>query len=263
VCLCTGKVKHAGFIFSQGLLDFEVMTRRLFRTFATALLMWVSGTASAIPEDGQVDLALALAIDVSYSVDSFEHRMQMEGFGAAMQSPEVLAAIRKGKHQRIAVTVYQWSDEFNQRILVPWRIIATEEDTKKLGEYLAIGRRDVSEGGTAISASLVYGSTLFNTAPNADRKVIDLATDGRNNIGRPAHEARDFVVGLGITINGLAVSNEWKQLPGYLEKPPLAEKMALLRSQRPSGLRRLRQAGILQPLPGLKPSGRGRLPSAE
>jgi hypothetical protein len=204
------------------------MTRRLFRAFAAALLMWVSGTASAIPEDGQVDLALALAIDVSYSVDSFEHRMQMEGFGAAMQSPEVMAAIRKGKHQRIAVTIYQWSDEFNQRILVPWRIIATEEDTKKLGDYLAIGRRDVSEGGTAISASLVYGSTLFNTAPSADRKVIDLATDGRNNIGRPAHEARDFVVGLGITINGLAVSNEWKQLPGYLEKQVIGGSLSFV-----------------------------------
>jgi Protein of unknown function (DUF1194) len=183
---------------------------------------------SASPDEARVDLALALAIDVSYSVDSFEHRLQMEGFGAAIQSPEVVEAIRKGKYQRIAITVYQWSDEFNQRILVPWTVIANEADAKKLGTYLAIGRRDVAEGGTAISASLVFGAALFNAAPPADRKVIDLATDGRNNIGRPTHESRDFVIGLGITINGLAVSNEWKQLAGYLEKQVIGGQLSFV-----------------------------------
>jgi Protein of unknown function (DUF1194) len=206
--------------------------RRSLQVLTASMVIWSSFTVSAIPEDGRVDLALVLAIDVSYSVDSFEHRMQMEGFGAAVQSPEVVEAIRKGKHQRIAVTIYQWSDEFNQRVLVPWRVIASEADAKKLGDYLAIGRRDVSEGGTAISASLVFGSTLFNTAPLADRKVIDLATDGRNNIGRPAHEARDFVVGQGITINGLAVSNEWKQLAGYLEKQVIGGSLSFVEEAR-------------------------------
>jgi Protein of unknown function (DUF1194) len=185
--------------------------------FCAAGLLVCSATTS-VPDEGRVDVALAIAIDVSYSVDSTEHRLQMQGFGTALQSAEVLDAIRKGKHQRIAITVYQWSDELNQRVLVPWSIIASEEDAKKLGDYLATDRREVAQGGTAISASLVFGSTLFDTAPPADRKVIDLATDGRNNIGRPAREARDFVVGQGITINGLAVSNEWKQLAGYLEK---------------------------------------------
>jgi Protein of unknown function (DUF1194) len=206
--------------------------RRSLQVLTASMVIWSSFTVLAIPEDGRVDLALVLAIDVSYSVDSFEHRMQMEGFGAAVQSPEVVEAIRKGKHQRIAVTIYQWSDEFNQRVLVPWRVIASEADAKKLGDYLAIGRRDVSEGGTAISASLVFGSTLFNTAPLADRKVIDLATDGRNNIGRPAHEARDFVVGQGITINGLAVSNEWKQLAGYLEKQVIGGSLSFVEEAR-------------------------------
>lgn len=205
--------------------------RKCLRVVA-ALSLWAHSATISMPEEGRVDLALVIAIDVSYSVDSFEHRLQMEGFGSAMQSPEVLKAIRKGKHQRIAVIVYQWSDEFNQRVLVPWRIIANEEDAKKLGEYLAIGRRDVSEGGTAISASLVFGSTLFNTAPPADRKVIDLATDGRNNIGRPAHEARDFVTGQGITINGLAVSNEWKQLAGYLEKQVIGGSLSFVEEAR-------------------------------
>jgi Protein of unknown function (DUF1194) len=203
------------------------LRRMMFQCF-TACAFWCATPVAAIPDSGAVDLALVLAIDVSYSVDSFEHRLQMEGFGAAMQSAEVLQAIRKGRHQRIAVTIYQWSDEANQRVLVPWRIIATEADAKKLGDFLAIGRRDVAEGGTAISASLIFGASLFADAPQADRRTIDLATDGRNNMGRPTYEARDMVVGQGITINGLAISNEWKQLAGYLEKQVIGGSLSFV-----------------------------------
>ncbi len=201
---------------------------RFFSLFCATLGLWVLQPEPATTDDGRVDLALVLAIDVSYSVDSTEHRLQMEGFGAALQSEEVLSAIRKGKHQRIAVTVYQWSDEFNQRVLVPWTILASEADSKRLGDLLSVGRRDVSEGGTAISAALVFGSTLFASAPPSERRVIDLATDGRNNIGRPAIEARDFVTAQGITINGLAISNEWKQLAGYLEKQVIGGNLSFV-----------------------------------
>lgn len=212
-----------------GLAKVLCMTRLTnLRTLFSALGLLAFSTTTSIPDEGRVDLALAIAIDVSYSVDSAEHRLQMQGFGAALQSAEVLDAIRKGKHGRIAVTVYQWSDEFSQQVLVPWSTISTEEEAKKLGNYLALGRRDVSQGGTAISASLVFGSTLFDTAPLADRKVIDLATDGRNNIGRPTHEARDFVTGQGITVNGLAVSNEWKQLARYLEKQVIGGSLSFV-----------------------------------
>jgi hypothetical protein len=186
----------------------------------------------AAPQTGRVDVALALAVDVSYSVDSVEHRLQMEGFATAVVSPEVLEAISKGKHQRISVTVYQWSDEANQRVLVPWTTIANEADAKRVGNILAKGRRDVSEGGTAIASALLFGSSLFLEAPPSERQVIDLATDGRNNMGRPAHEARDFVTAQGITINGLAVSNEWKQLASYLEKQVIGGNLSFVEEAR-------------------------------
>jgi hypothetical protein len=189
---------------------------RIWRASLVGLLIALWPTR-AVPEVPQVDVALALAIDVSYSVDNYEHRLQMEGFASALQSSEVMEAIKRGKHQRIAVTIYQWSDENNQSVLVPWRVIATEQDAREVGEFLALGRRNVSEGGTAITASLYFAAGLFATAPAAERQVIDLATDGRNNMGRPVREARDAVTAQGITINGLAISNEWKQLSGYLE----------------------------------------------
>jgi Protein of unknown function (DUF1194) len=201
---------------------------RIWRASLAGLLISFWPTARAMPEVPQVDVALVLAVDVSYSVDNYEHRLQMEGFAAALQSPEVIAAIKKGKHQRIAVTIYQWSDENNQAVLIPWRIIATEKDARDVGEFLAQGRRNVSEGGTAITASLYFGASLFATAPAAERHVIDLATDGRNNMGRPVQEARNAVVAQGVTINGLAISNEWQQLAGYLESQVIGGSLAFV-----------------------------------
>jgi hypothetical protein len=202
--------------------------RRTVLLGCIAFFAWGLAVEPAIPEDSRVDVALALAVDVSYSVDAIEHRLQMEGFAAAIASDEVLAAVKKGRHQRIAVTVYQWSDESNQRVIVPWIVVASATDAEKVASALRGSPRPVAQGGTAISAALFYGAGLLYDAPPADRKVIDLATDGRNNIGRPVHKARDFVTSLNITINGLAISNEWRQLASYLENQVIGGNLSFV-----------------------------------
>lgn len=171
----------------------------------------------ALPQEAEVDLALALAIDCSFSVDSAEFRMQMEGLGNALMSAEVMEAIKAGPKQKIAVTIYQWSDNEFQRVIQPWTVIDTPEAARSVGESMVRGRRSISEGGTAIASALIFGAALFNLAPQANRHVIDLATDGRNNMGGPVWKARDTVVARGITINGLAIANEWPTLDVYLE----------------------------------------------
>jgi Protein of unknown function (DUF1194) len=206
--------------------------RRQLLCVLSTLGVWGLMHAPAVPEDNRVDVALALAIDVSYSVDSFEHRLQMEGFAQALQSEEVMQAIKGGRHQRIAVVVYQWSDADNQQVIVPWTVVASEADAERIGKQLSAGRREVKEGGTAISAALMYGADQFVNAPSAERRVIDLATDGRNNIGRPTHVARDLVLAQGITINGLAISNEWKQLAAYLERQVIGGSMSFVEEAR-------------------------------
>jgi Protein of unknown function (DUF1194) len=206
--------------------------RRQLVRFLAILGLWSLMLGTAVPEDGAVDVALALAIDVSYSVDSFEHKLQMEGFGQALQSDEVMQAIKGGRHQRIAITVYQWSDATNQQVIIPWTVIATQADAQRIAKNLAEGRRKVKEGGTAISAALLFGAEQFATAPGADRRVIDLATDGRNNIGRPTAVARDLVVAQGITINGLAISNEWKELAKYLERQVIGGNLSFVEDAR-------------------------------
>jgi hypothetical protein len=194
-------------------------TRSRFAVAALCLLAAL-GLCVAKPlqaDEAEVDVALALAIDCSYSVDSGEHQLQMQGFAAALQSPEVLKAIQSGAHQRIAIIVYQWSDVDSQRIIIPWTIVDSRQSADAVGRNLALGRRSISEGGTAISSALMFGYSLFAEAPRATRQVIDLATDGRNNMGTPTQQTRDLVVAQGVTINGLAIVNEWPTLDRYLE----------------------------------------------
>ena len=165
-----------------------------------------------------VDLALVLAIDCSFSVDSREFHQQMEGLGRAFLRADVKAAIQQGSLGRIAVIAMQWSDENNQKAIIPWTVIASDADANALGAVLAAMPRLLAEGGTSISAALRFSAALLEGAPPAARRVIDVSSDGRNNIGIPVKVIRDHLVAQGITINALAILNEWPTLDKYFEQ---------------------------------------------
>jgi hypothetical protein len=190
-----------------------------WKTCAVALAVSLLALTTPSPriqaEDYEVDLALVLAVDCSFSVDFTEFALQMEGLGEAFRQPEVKRAIALGNLQRIAVSVVQWSDESNQMVVLPWTIIESEEDSDLVGETLARMPRRLAEGGTSISSALLYSSVLLTKAPRSPRRVIDMSSDGRNNVGVPVQAVRDRLVAQGITINALAILNEWPTLDIY------------------------------------------------
>ncbi len=188
------------------------------RLFAAVLsLAALTPAPPAIPQTPEVDLALVLAIDCSFSVDTDEFRLQMQGLGQALQDPLVWDAIRRGPNQKIAITVFQWSDNDNQRVVLPWITLASPQTTQQTGATLANMSRRLAEGGTSITNALLFSETLFDTAPNALRQVVDLSTDGRNNIGAPLRPVRDKLVANNITINALVIINEFPTLSVYAE----------------------------------------------
>jgi hypothetical protein len=168
-------------------------------------------------DDYEVDLALVLAIDCSFSVDSREYDVQMRGLGQAFMHEAVKKAIAQGVRQRIAVTAVQWSDDRNQKVVVPWTIVSGGADADELGRIFINTRRQLTEGGTSLSTALTFSSALFASGPSAERLVIDVSTDGRNNSGPPVAPVRDHVLAQGITINGLTILNEWPTLNTYFE----------------------------------------------
>src|SRR5262245_30528021 len=154
---------------------------------------------------GEVDLALVLAVDISYSMDEDEQRLQRGGYMDALRSPQVVEAIRRGAIGRIAVIYMEWAGSMTQQVIVPWQIIDGQESAEafvaKLDEVPI--RRAYR---TSISGGIDYSVKLLDEAPvTATRRVIDVSGDGANNQGRAVTAARDEAVAKGITINGLPI----------------------------------------------------------
>src|SRR5262249_61222072 len=84
-----------------------IPTRRTVAAGAFAVLM--AGPRAARSAEAQVDLQLVLAVDASGSVNMYRFDLQKKGYAAAFRSPRVLAAIRSGISQAIAVTMHQWT----------------------------------------------------------------------------------------------------------------------------------------------------------
>ncbi len=187
--------------------------RKIFFTIAAFIALSCMAQAQPV----KVDLALLLAIDISASVDQEEYRLQMTGLAAALRSDAVLEAIKSGPERKVAISVMQWSGTRTQTVVVPWTVIDSEETATQLGLVVLGTKRADPGGGTSLSAALAQGTKVLERAPPATRHVIDLSVDGINNIGPPLAEMRFQTLAAGITVNGLAIANEWPKLQDYLE----------------------------------------------
>jgi hypothetical protein len=158
-------------------------------------------SANAVP----VDVELILAVDVSYSMDPEEQALQREGYVQALRSKEFLTALREGAHGKIAVMYFEWAGQFDQKILMPWRLIDGPEAADAVADELARAPyRRASR--TSISGGLSFAKPLFDTSGyRGVRRVIDVSGDGANNAGAPVVPTRDGVTAAGITINGLPI----------------------------------------------------------
>lgn len=182
---------------------------------ATLLLTLTGAQGRA---DLPVDVAIVLATDISASVDASEFRMQMAGLAAALASEPVLEAIAAAPRKRIAVAVTQWSGLRVQRITIPWTIIDGEASAQALARRILAAPRADSGGGTSLSLALEHAASLLDAAPPATRRVIDISTDGINNIGPPLDAIRERLTRHKTTVNGLAITSEWPKLARYLDE---------------------------------------------
>ncbi|WP_188850372.1 DUF1194 domain-containing protein [Aureimonas glaciei] len=182
------------------------MRARWTPTFAFLLAgccLAASGSEPAAADEMEVDVELVLAVDVSWSMDSGEQRLQRDGYVAAFRSPEVQQAILEGGNQRVAVTYVEWAGTFSQSVVVPWTLIASKADADGFAYRLAEEEPE-RERRTSIAAAIDFTAGLFDgNGFSGLRKVIDVSGDGPNNQGRGVTEARDAAVKRGITINGL------------------------------------------------------------
>ncbi len=168
---------------------------------ARSSLPLADNSPTAVP----VDVELVLAVDVSYSMDPEEQALQREGYIAGITSREFMQALRSGHHGKVAVTYFEWAGPYDQKIIVPWRLIDGPEAADAFANELARAPyRRASR--TSISGALSFAKPLFDgSGYRGFRRVVDVSGDGANNSGAFVTLARDDVLASGMTINGLPI----------------------------------------------------------
>ena len=166
----------------------------------------------ALPAAGQdrkeVDMALAMAIDISGSIDPDEARLQRQGYVEAFRDPVIVRAILGGNAGRIAVAYYEWSDSWVQKLLIDWTLLDSEQSIADFAARLAAAPISIARR-TSISGAIRYAIPLFGRSPyEAERKVLDISGDGSNNDGGLVTDLRYDALKERIVINGLPIMND-------------------------------------------------------
>jgi len=181
-----------------------------------ALAAPLSRLADTGPNAIPVDVELVIAVDVSYSMDPDEQKLQRDGYVQALTSKEFLQALHEGATGKVAVTYFEWASEYDQKIVMPWRLIEGPESADAVAAELAAApyRRATR---TSISGGLNFAKPLFDhSGYRGARRVIDVSGDGANNSGPLIVPTRDEVIASGITINGLPIMLK-KPTPGTMD----------------------------------------------
>lgn len=209
------------------------------------------------PAQANCRLALALAVDVSRSIDSQDYVIQTEGLADALSDRDVRAAIF-GPEGQVALAIYYWSGRGYQDLVQDWLILDSPEALDAAIWEVRRTPRPAAPLATALGDALSYGLDLMSDAPHCDRRVIDVAGDGRNNDGisvARTYEREDFT---GITVNGLAVGEHESDILDYyagevIRGPGAFVELAPRQEDYPEALRRKLLRELQGPMIGLLP----------
>lgn len=181
---------------------------------ALAVVLW-TGEGRA---QRHVALELVLAIDASTSIDGNLFDFQLRGHAAAFRDARLVEAI-SGQGGAIAVTLVQWSDPSAFRVLIPWTDVADPAGAARFAAAIdALPRRPL-HGSTGIGAAMLKAAGLFRSDGDGNgRRVIDIVSNGYNNIGITPDAARERILAQGITVNGLVILDEVPWLADYFTR---------------------------------------------
>lgn len=149
-------------------------------------------------------LALVLALDASASVDEAEYLVQRNGLANALIAPEVQAAFLSAP-EPVALAAFEWSGQWNQHVLLDWRLIREGTDLLLAAEALTKAERKSTQSPTAMGAALGFAAGLLRDGPACEKATIDISGDGWNNHGYPPSSAYKHFPLQGVTVNSLAI----------------------------------------------------------
>lgn len=181
---------------------------------AAALLL---AALPARAQDGApTGLALVLLVDASASVTDGGWAFQLRGHAAAFRDPQVSEAIASSPAGRIAVTVARFAGPGTVEALVPWTVVDGPAAASAFADAIDAAPTGGRGGSTAIGSAVDQASAFFATAPgDPPRRVIDIGSNGFSNAGVDPLQARERAEAAGITVNALAILDEFDWLEEY------------------------------------------------
>ncbi|MEL7463976.1 MAG: DUF1194 domain-containing protein [Pseudomonadota bacterium] len=171
----------------------------------TALRAALFSACAAGPAAAECSVALALALDISSSVNAREYATQKDGLAAALRHPKIAEVIERAPGPA-QILVYEWSGWQQQDLIADWTRIADQRDLNDLAARIEAHERRYAEFSTALGEALSFGALQFRRLPETcARQVIDVSGDGVNNEGPSAGDLRGDPILARVTVNGLVI----------------------------------------------------------
>lgn len=158
------------------------------------------------------DLALALAVDVSGSVDGEEYRLQMDGLATAFRDPLISEALVRGQAQLMLV---QWTGSTRHQVSIPWTMIDSFDALDDFADRVAADPRRWRNFSTAIGEALRFTLDQFPPAADCKRRLIDLSGDGFSNEGAAPRDVHAALQAAGVVVNAIAIEASEPDLTAY------------------------------------------------
>ena len=178
----------------------QSLLKAAMAVWAAAALLNIEGAKAKTP----VSIELVFAVDTSMSINGFEYVLLMKGIASAFRTPEIVDLI--GQQNGVAVTLFQWSSEVNERYMIPWHLLNDSASVLEFAAKVEKAERDPNRFFTGIGEAIDFGVRLISENAFEGRQLkIDVSGDGRNNIGVLPAVPRQKADALGIVINGLPI----------------------------------------------------------
>ena len=156
------------------------------------------------------NVALIIAMDVSGSITQDRYKLQLDGMAAALESPRFIRLL--SPQHPTAIMFMQWSAWANIWVS-EWHLVSSAAEARALAAVVRNLERQ-STGGTGIAAALRRAREEFQRMDfTAHALVLDISGDGVEN-SEPlpnVHAARDALIEMNVTINGLPIGGDPSQ----------------------------------------------------
>ena len=192
-----------------------------------ALVIWLGWAGSVA---GQCRQALALALDVSGSVDAREYRLQLDGLALALDDAQVRAALTSNPAAPVRLLVFEWSGPEDQVVLVPWTAVTGPGVIDGIIATLRGTARREASPGTGLGTAMQRGTAELGRQGDCWRRTLDISGDGKSNLGPRPRDVKPGVAAAGVTVNGLVIGADNPDI-GDLRQTEIGELSAYFRAE--------------------------------